>query len=94
MKTETGPLEATVVLPNTAGLHARSAALVVNAAARFRSSVTLQLDGRTATARSLIQLLQLGARKGDPVRVQVEGDDAEEALCEIKTMMENGFYES
>jgi phosphotransferase system HPr (HPr) family protein len=93
MQTEMRPLEATLVLPNRAGLHARSAALLVKTTAPFQCTITLHLDGRAASARSLIQLLQLGARRGDPVRVSVEGGDAEEALCEIKTLMENGFHE-
>lgn len=90
---DVGLLEATVALPNQAGLHARSAARLVKAAARFQSSVTLSLEGRTASARSLMELLRLGARQGQAVRIQVTGGDAEAALQEIKTMMENGFDE-
>jgi phosphotransferase system HPr (HPr) family protein len=89
----TGPVESTVVLPNAAGLHARSAAQLVKATTRFQATVTLSLNGRTARASSLMELLRLGARRGHAVHIEVEGHDAEEALNEFKTMMENGFDE-
>jgi phosphotransferase system HPr (HPr) family protein len=88
-----GPLEATVTLPNQAGLHARSAAMVVKAASRFQSAVTLDVGERQANARSLMELLRLGARQGHTVRIRVDGRDAENALHEITTMMERGFDE-
>jgi phosphotransferase system HPr (HPr) family protein len=87
------PVETTVVLPNAAGIHARSAALVVRAAARYRCSVTLTLAGRTANAASLTELLRLGARQGSAVHIRAAGRDAEPALDELKTMMERGFDE-
>jgi phosphotransferase system HPr (HPr) family protein len=90
---EMRPLESTVVLPNAAGLHARSAALLVKATTRFQASVTLSVSGRTARASSLTELLRLGARRGHAVRLEVQGRDAEEALREFTTMMENGFDE-
>ena len=88
-----GPLEATVVLSNKAGLHARSAALLLKTSARFRSNVTLYRDESVASARSLMDLLRLGARQGDMVRIQAEGHDAEAALREIKALIETGFGE-
>ena len=88
-----GPVEATVVLPNKAGLHARSGASVVKATARFESRVTLYLKGHTASARSLVELLRLGARQGDAIQIRATGRDAAAALSALKTLMENGFGE-
>lgn len=88
-----GPLEAWVAFPNRAGLHARSAALLIRAAARYGATVTLDLDGRTASASSLIELLKLGARQGHVVRVRAVGLDAQAALHEITSMIESGFNE-
>jgi phosphotransferase system HPr (HPr) family protein len=86
-------VESTVVLPNAAGLHARSAAQLVKTTTRFRATVTLSLNGRTARASSLTELLRLGARRGHAVHIEAEGQDAEAALHEFKTLMENGFDE-
>jgi PTS hybrid protein len=86
--------EATAVLPNRAGLHARSAALLLKTSARFHAKVTLHRGERQADARSLTELLRLGARQGDMVRIQAEGDDAREALGAIKALIERGFGEA
>jgi phosphotransferase system HPr (HPr) family protein len=88
-----GPLEAMAALPNKAGLHARSAAMVVKATAHFQSTITLDVEGRQASARSLMELLRLGARQGHVIRIRVEGTDAQAALREIKSMIERGFDE-
>jgi phosphotransferase system HPr (HPr) family protein len=85
--------EATVVLPNKAGLHARSAATLVKESARFRSRITLHAAGGSAVTRSLMELLRLGARQGDSIRIQVEGDDAEVALSAVRALVESGFGE-
>lgn len=86
-------LEASVALPNRAGLHARSAAMVIKAAAGFRSTITLSAAGRVASALSLTDLLRLGARQGDVVCIRATGDDAEAALRAITSMVERGFDE-
>jgi phosphocarrier protein HPr len=90
----TGPAEATIVLHNKAGLHARSAASLVKTAARFEASITLRLKGRPANARSLMELLRLGARQGDSIHITATGRDAFAALNGIKTLVENGFGEA
>jgi phosphotransferase system HPr (HPr) family protein len=88
---QASPLEASVVLPNEAGLHARSAASLIKETTRFRSSVTLCLAGGTASTRSLMELLRLGARQGDTLRIQATGSDAEAALHAVKHLIERGF---
>jgi phosphotransferase system HPr (HPr) family protein len=91
--TTPGICEALVEFPNRAGLHARSAALLIRASTRHRATVTLDLDGQVASASSLVELLKLGARKGHVVRVRAVGPDAEAALHDVTTMIGNGFNE-
>jgi phosphotransferase system HPr (HPr) family protein len=67
--------------------------MLIKATTRFQATVTLSLNGRTARATSLTELLRLGARRGHAVHLEVEGRDAEDALRELTTMMENGFDE-
>lgn len=86
-------LETDVILPNRAGLHARSAAMLIKAAAGFKSMITLSAAGRVASALSLTDLLRLGARQGDVVCIRVTGDDAEAAMGAIRSMVERGFDE-
>jgi phosphotransferase system HPr (HPr) family protein len=88
------PLMAYVPLPNTAGIHARSAAALIRTAARFRAITVLRLADRTANARSLTQLLQLGARQGDVLCIETSGPDARDALQAIQALIEQGFGEA
>jgi phosphotransferase system HPr (HPr) family protein len=86
-------VEARVALPNRAGLHARSAAMLIKATSGFESEITLSSNGRVASARSLTGILKLGARQGDIVCVRAAGHDAEQAMAVIRDMIERGFDE-
>ncbi|MEV0895544.1 HPr family phosphocarrier protein [Actinoplanes sp. NPDC049802] len=66
--------EVPVVLP--AALHARPAGAVVRVAASFRSPVEVWLGERSASARSALRLMSLGAEAGATVVVRASGDDA------------------
>ncbi len=79
---------ATVVLTDPVGLHARPAAMLVQAANRFKSEITLTHGPRTANAKSIIMVLSLGARQGAQVQVTTDGEDEDEALNEIVQMLE------
>lgn len=72
--------ESTVVLPHTVALHARPAANFVKTAMRFRSRVTVGVNGKTADAKSILAVLALGATGGTALRLNAEGDDAPDAL--------------
>lgn len=87
------PAGVLVTLRNKAGLHARSAAQVLKTAARFEAKVTLYHGKHMANARSLTELLRLGGRKGDTLRIRAEGDDAQAAITAIKDVIESGFGE-
>ena len=72
--------ESTVALPAGVALHARPAATFVKTALRFRSQVTVGLDGRVANAKSILAVLALGATGGTVLRLSAEGEDATAAL--------------
>lgn len=58
------------------GLHARPAAILVQALRGLRADVTLSRRGRSANARSAVALLSLGAGHGDVLALQATGADA------------------
>jgi phosphotransferase system HPr (HPr) family protein len=72
--------ESTVALPAGVALHARPAATFVKTALRFRSQVTVGLEGRVANAKSILAVLALGATGGTILRLSAEGEDATAAL--------------
>ena len=75
--------EATALVPEGVGLHARPAALFVQKAAGFTSTIRLTCGDRTADGKSILGVLQLGASAGSQVAIQAEGGDAEEAVEQL-----------
>ncbi len=80
--------EQRVVVNNKHGLHARPAALFVQLANKYHSSVRIEKDGEMIDAKSIIGLLSLGVNRGMAVNLIVEGPDAAEALEELKQFLE------
>ncbi|MCK6066952.1 MULTISPECIES: dihydroxyacetone kinase phosphoryl donor subunit DhaM [Microbacterium] len=84
------------VIRNPSGLHARPAAAFVRAVGRFDARVQVaDLDAGSAPAAgdSLLALMSLGVRPGTRIRVSATGPQAQEAVDELRTMVEDGFGE-
>ncbi len=78
---------------NRLGLHARAAAEVVKLANRFHAQVHLHGNGLKADAKTIMELLMLGAPQGTKVQVTAEGPDEDEALDAMVGLIENRFNE-
>lgn len=79
-----GGLTATVEAPAAAGMHARPAKVLAQLAKSFQSTITLRNGGRSADAKSMIALLQLGAGPKAAMTLTVAGPDAPAALEALK----------
>ena len=77
--------ESTVALPASVALHARPAATFVKTALRFKSRMTVALDGKVADAKSILAVLALGAVGGTELRLTAEGEDATDALAALSS---------
>jgi phosphoenolpyruvate-protein phosphotransferase len=64
--------------PLAAGMHARPASALEHVARRFAADVSLTNDrtGQTANAKSVLGIVGLDIRHGDPCRVEAAGPDA------------------
>jgi len=69
-----------VIIKSKQGLHARPAALFVQVANRFDSSITIKKDKEEVNGKSIMGILILAAEKGTKVTIVAQGEDAEEAL--------------
>jgi phosphocarrier protein HPr len=78
----------TVVLPDGVPLHARPAGNLVRTAAGLDAAVTLNANGKTANAASILQVLALGAEGGAAVEVVTSGAGASDALDVIAGLLE------
>ncbi|MCM8824061.1 MAG: HPr family phosphocarrier protein [Candidatus Omnitrophica bacterium] len=76
-----------VVVNNNEGLHARPAALFVQIANKFDSSVKIEKDGLIVDGKSIIALLSLGLTKGTKIKLILEGEDASQAFSELKEFL-------
>ena len=84
---------AIVRITNKRGLHARASAKIVEAAARFQSLITVNRDGQSVNARSIMGLMMLAASTGAEVEICAEGEDAAEALIAIVALVGAKFGE-
>ena len=55
------------------GMHARPATALVRLAKNFTSVITLHKDGKTARLNSLLNILSMGVRGGDVLKIHIEG---------------------
>jgi phosphocarrier protein HPr len=85
--------EATVTLQNATGLHARPAKIFARAAAASAADVSVEKDGRSVNAKSVLSVLTLDCHQGDEILIRVEGDDAEATLAELVALVESKFGE-
>jgi phosphocarrier protein HPr len=84
-----------VVVGSRVGLHARPAKLVAQAAAKLPVVVRIAKDGADPVdARSLLSLMALGAKQGDEVTLEADGDGAAEAVEEIAALVEQDLDEA
>ena len=81
--------EREVELTNEVGLHARPAAVFSKAAAGLTADVTVSKGGQEANAKSIMAVLKLDVKKGDAVTIATKGDDADNALEELVTLLES-----
>ncbi len=89
MSTETR----TVEIINRKGLHARASAKLAELALKLPTLVTVSFEGEDADARSIMDLLCLGAAIGSTVEISAEGKQATAALNQAEALFKDGFGE-
>lgn len=83
----------TVQIKNKIGLHARPASMLVNTAGKFESDIKIKNGERCATAKSMINLLTLRAKKDDTVTIEANGKDEKEAVKALVELISLKFGE-
>ncbi|KRN77700.1 phosphocarrier protein HPr [Weissella minor] len=70
-----------------AGIHARPATLLVQAASKFASDITLSYQGKDVNLKSIMGVMSLGVGQGADVTISADGDDAADAISAISETM-------
>ena len=83
----------TIILTNETGLHARPASELAKLAASFKSTIKLNVNGKTVDAKSILAIMSAGIKNNTEIEIECEGEDEEKALSEIIQGFNNNFGE-
>ena len=81
------------MISNRLGLHARAAAKFVQMASRFASEVSVKKDGNAVNGKSIMGVMMLAAAQGAEIEIRTEGEDADEALASLESLVTSRFGE-
>ena len=84
----------TITIQNRLGMHARPAMLFAEVAGKFASEIKVgHAETDPVDAKSIMQLMMLAATQGTDLVITANGDDANEAIDELATLVRNEFDE-
>lgn len=87
-------LKRTLTIVNARGLHARASRKLAELALSYENTrIVVRHDEEEADARSLMDLMMLGAGLGSDVEVEARGPDAEAALDAVEALLAGKFGE-
>ena len=78
---------------NRLGLHLRAASALAQTAAKFASKILIGTGEDLVNAKSMTNLMMLGAAQGSKLKVRAEGADAKEALKAVQQLFDEKFGE-
>ncbi|MEO0531978.1 MAG: HPr family phosphocarrier protein [Planctomycetota bacterium] len=76
---------------NADGLHARPAEMVAREAMRFESDIRIVREDYRIDAKSILDVLTLGAAEGTELTITAKGVDAEAAAEAVGRLVESDF---
>ena len=74
-------IEKKVVVANKKGMHARPAAFLVQLAEKFNVTLTIVKGDEKVNGKSIMGILMLGAQYNTPLTLEVDGDEAVQAMA-------------
>lgn len=84
----------TVQVINKQGLHMRPAGTLAKAATLHKDcNITLKVNGKSISAKAVMQIMSAGIKCGNEVEIICEGADEQEVLEEMTGLFETGFGE-
>ena len=85
--------EQIVTVSNRAGIHARPAAVLVQAVKNFKASIHFEKGNDRINAKSIMGILTLAAAYKTELRITAEGEDEKEAVETIVRLFQSKFEE-
>jgi len=78
---------------NSLGLHARSAAKIVELGRQYDSRLFLKKDDQEVDGSSILSILTLACPKGTQMEARIVGDDSENFMEKLSELFERNFGE-
>ena len=85
-------VEKKLIIKHKQGLHARPAALFVQIANKFESSISVRKGGQEVNGKSIMGILMLAAERGSQIHIRAEGTDAKKAIEELEKVILGEMY--
>jgi len=82
-----------LTVKNSLGLHARSAAKIVELGNQYKSQLFLKKDGEEVDGSSILSVLTLACPKGTEMEARIVGEDAENFMEKLEELFERKFGE-
>jgi len=89
----TAMTEKQIKVINSLGIHARPASMIVQTAAKFKSSIWLIKEDFTADAKSIMSVMMLAAVCNSLITIRATGEDEKDAVEAICALFEAKFNE-
>ena len=83
-----------VTIINKLGMHARAAAKFVQLASSCDSEIEVERLGQRVNGKSIMGVMMLAASKGSSIILHAEGEDANQCIQKLETLIKNRFDES
>ncbi|WP_251550180.1 phosphocarrier protein HPr [Neobacillus muris] len=79
--------EKTFKVIDPAGIHARPATVLVQAAGKFDSEIKMEYNGKAVNLKSIMGVMSLGVREGAEIKIIANGSDEEAALASLEEVL-------
>lgn len=86
-------IEKEITIHNPLGFDVRFAQMLSEAANQFSSNIYIQEGQMKASAKNVMGIMVLAARKDTQLTITAEGPDEEEAIEVLSKLVESGFDE-
>ncbi len=80
-----------MTLLNKYGMHVRPAGLFAKMASRYAADIEVEKDGNVVSGKSIMALMTLEAVCGTVLKVTASGEQAQEALDELESLVKRKF---
>jgi len=82
-----------VTVTNKLGIHARPAAQFVKISSKYNCDIRVEKDGEEVDGKSIMGLMMLAAGHNSTLIISAEGENADDAITELTSLVDRKFEE-